>query len=347
MASLRDTVEVAATTAQQTRLHTLPSGKRLEVIEQRGAGRPEGGGGGHSQGPSSAVPLVFVHGSYHAAWCYAEHWMPYFASIGHDCYSISLLGQGGSDVPDAPVAGTIFTHARDVSHFIGNAPLGAPPVLVGHSFGALIVQAYVAALAGGRGGGEEDNGPGEGPAPLAPDRQPPPPLGGAVLACSVPPSGNSRMVRRFLMSKPIASIKVTLAFAAKLYETSTFLCRDTFFSAAMPDADVRRYQSLMKGSSKLPLLDLGQLNGMLPVARPPSEHSGVPVLVLGAANDYIVDEVGLRETAEFFWTTPHVIPDVAHDIMLDLGWERAADALRLWLEEHGLRPRGGSALQGV
>ena len=31
---------------------------------------------------STRPPLVFVHGSYHAAWCFAEHFMPYFAERG-------------------------------------------------------------------------------------------------------------------------------------------------------------------------------------------------------------------------------------------------------------------------
>jgi pimeloyl-ACP methyl ester carboxylesterase len=38
-------------------------------------------------------PLVFVHGSYHAAWCWAEQWLPFFSESGYDCYSLSLLGQ--------------------------------------------------------------------------------------------------------------------------------------------------------------------------------------------------------------------------------------------------------------
>lgn len=310
---------------QQTRLHALPSGERLEVISQMGA---EGRG---REAGAAAAPLVFLHGSYHAAWCYAEHWLPYFASKGHDCYALSLLGQGGSDVPDAPPAGTIHTHASDVSHFIRSLSPGEPPVLIGHSFGALVLQAYVAALEGGAGGSG-----GEAEDAAASARQPPlAELSAAVLACSVPPDGNSRMVSRFLMAKPFASVKVTLAFAVKLYETSTSLCRDTFFSAAMPDDDVKRYQSLMKASSKVPMLDLSKLDSMLPVERPP-EDSRTPVLVLGAEKDYIVDEVGLKETAEFFWTAPRVVEDIAHDVMIDVGWQRAAAALAQWLSERGL-----------
>lgn len=69
---------------QSRNFHQLPSGLSMEVIEQKG-----GGGGKSKRDP----PLVFVHGSYHAAWCWAEHWLPFFSGFGYDCYALSLLGQ--------------------------------------------------------------------------------------------------------------------------------------------------------------------------------------------------------------------------------------------------------------
>lgn len=69
----------------QNRLfHELPSGLSMEFIEQKGA---------ETEGITGDPPLVFVHGSYHAAWCWAEHWLPFFSSRGFDCYALSLLGQ--------------------------------------------------------------------------------------------------------------------------------------------------------------------------------------------------------------------------------------------------------------
>ena len=50
-------------------------------------------------GLAKKAPMVFIHGSYHAAWCWSEHWFDYFASRGHDCYALSCRGQGRSDVP--------------------------------------------------------------------------------------------------------------------------------------------------------------------------------------------------------------------------------------------------------
>ena len=72
----------------QSRLfHPLPSGLEMEVITQKK--NPNERGGKSVQNP----PLVFIHGSYHAAWCWAEHWLPFFSTNGFDCYAVSLLGQ--------------------------------------------------------------------------------------------------------------------------------------------------------------------------------------------------------------------------------------------------------------
>ena len=60
--------------------HNLPSGKRLEVIVQK------------SSGSEDLPPIIFLHGSYHGAWCW-EKWMPYLSERGHDCYAVSFLGQ--------------------------------------------------------------------------------------------------------------------------------------------------------------------------------------------------------------------------------------------------------------
>lgn len=105
--------------------HRLPSGLSLEVLELP-----------NSNTSVQREPIVFIHGSYHAAWCWAEYFMPFFSIRGHDCYAISLLGQvssftkessvftvfknatnsfqGGSDVVEGPYAGTIQVSLRNL-----------------------------------------------------------------------------------------------------------------------------------------------------------------------------------------------------------------------------------------
>jgi hypothetical protein len=160
--------------------------------------------------------------------------------------------------------------------------------------------------------------------------EPYPRLAGAVLACSVPPTGNTAVVKRFLMSKPVASIKVTLSLAAKMFATSVSLCRETFFSPSMLEKEVVHYQKLMKESSKLPLFDLRELNSSLPVPSP--VMNSPPILVVGAENDFILDKQGIEETAAFLGTKEVFVPGIAHDLMLDVGWRDAADVVNSWMQ---------------
>ncbi|KAJ4885498.1 alpha/beta-Hydrolases superfamily protein [Raphanus sativus] len=301
----------------QNRLyHKLQSGLKMEVIEQRKQEDEK------RRSEKENPPLVFVHGSYHAAWCWAEHWLPFFSSSGFDSYAISLLGQGESDEPLGTVAGTLETHASDIANFIESNLSSSPPVLIGHSFGGLIVQYYLANIS---------NKKSLGATYAYPD------LSGAVLVCSVPPSGNSGLVLRYLFSKPVAAFKVTLSLAAKRFQTSIPLCRETFFSSAMDDHLVQRYQDLMKESSRMPLFDLKKLNASLPVPKP--KKNSTKVLVLGAKDDFIVDDEGLKETGRFYDVEPVCIEGVAHDMMLDCSWEKSAEVLLYWLS----KPRNVSA----
>ncbi|XP_022139823.1 uncharacterized protein LOC111010645 isoform X1 [Momordica charantia] len=322
---------------EQSRIfHELPSGLQMEVILQKGSAKSAETRAENVERP----PLIFVHGSYHAAWSWAEHWLPFFSASGFDCYAISLLGQGESDAPSASVAGTLQTHASDIADFIHRS-FSTPPVLLGHSFGGLIVQYYIA-------NSKHDHSDTDRLFPR---------LTGAVLVCSVPPSGNryfsmlqnstlfihenyqpnltsfftssSGLLWRYLFSKPVAAFKVTLSLAAKAFQTSLPLCKETFFSASMEDHLVLRYQELMKESSRMPLFDLRKLNASLPV--PSLPKSCIEVLVLGASDDFIVDAEGLNETGRFYSVTPICVQGVAHDIMLDCSWQRGAEAILTWL----------------
>ena len=42
------------------------------------------------------VPLLFVHGGAHAAWCWAEHFLNAFAANGYRALAVSLRGHGAS-----------------------------------------------------------------------------------------------------------------------------------------------------------------------------------------------------------------------------------------------------------
>lgn len=88
--------------------------------------------------PASAQrpPLLFVHGLGHGNWVFDEHWLPAAAAQGFDAYAVSLRGHPGA--PSAAERPTLRDYTHDVLQAI--AALPAPPVLIGHSMGALVVQ---------------------------------------------------------------------------------------------------------------------------------------------------------------------------------------------------------------
>src|SRR5476649_2140141 len=45
----------------------------------------------------NAPPLLFVHGAWHGAWCWDEHFLGYFSKRGFSAHAVSLLGHGESE----------------------------------------------------------------------------------------------------------------------------------------------------------------------------------------------------------------------------------------------------------
>ena len=309
------------------REHRLRDGASLEVLEVA----PGGARGG--EGATSRPPLVFLHGSYHAAWAW-ENFMGRFAARGFRCYAPSFRGHGASAPPRVPgdaLEGSLEGHATDVLDLLEG--LGeAPPVLVGHSFGGLIAQ-LVATWGDDRPQARGAAGPA--PPPGSGGR---PQLAGLVLLNSVPPTGNGAMTKRFLFTRPLDAWRVTMGFIRKTFADSAAECRYLFFSDDLPDADLERYQALIASSAQpgTKLLDLRRLGGSLPIQAGACDLP--PVLVVGSADDRVVDREGVLETAAHFGLPePVFLAATAHDSMLDTRWEGAADALEAFL--HDLPPR--------
>ncbi|KAG5189517.1 Alpha/Beta hydrolase protein [Tribonema minus] len=291
----------------------LTTGVSMEVLSQLPSRRSD-------PRAKHLPPLLFIHGSYHGAWCWAEHWMPFLAGKGYETYSISLRGTSGTPAPAAaegepPVKSVKASeHVADLRAFMDAALPGRRPLLVAHSFGGLIVMQLLAAL----------------PDPRAA-------LSGAAVFCSVPPSGNGPMAGRFLRERPIAAIKILVGFVLKLATQWQWLARDLFFDRALPQEDLSRYMKHFKADSQIGL-DLKDLSPVLPSksadadGRAPWLALAPPIMVAGAEKDYIVDERGVMDTAEFMGTQPEMIPLAPHDVMLGPQYVLGVSRLLSWLE---------------
>ncbi len=105
----------------------MPSSPNLEVIEkQPGA-------------PTGRSPVLFVHGAAHGAWCW-RHWMEMTAAAGYPSFAVSLRGHAGS--AGSLLKSTLSSYVDDVMRTAATLP--APPILVGHSLGGLVIQRTIA-----------------------------------------------------------------------------------------------------------------------------------------------------------------------------------------------------------
>src|SRR5512135_1833811 len=111
-------------------LTVLPLETRLEVRKCLPAGS------------SRKPPLVFVHGGYCDAWVWEPNFLPWFAARVYPAYALSVRGHGASGGADTMFIAGLDDYEADVEHIAGS--LAVPPVLIGHSMGAAIVERIVA-----------------------------------------------------------------------------------------------------------------------------------------------------------------------------------------------------------
>jgi len=246
------------------------------------------------------TPILFVHGMWHAAWCWAEHFLPYFAHHGYRSYALSLRGHGGSEGREGLRWMSLKDYVSDVDQ--AASQMERPPVLVGHSMGGMIVQKYL-----------ESN--------LAP---------AAVMLASAPPKGVLAATMRVFLRHPLIFMKANLTLSMYPVVSTEALTKEAFFSADMPEQKVREYFSRLQDESYRAYLDMLGLN------LPDSKAVKTPMLVLGAARDAIISPLEVEHTARAYDTKAEIFPDMAHDMMLDRGWETVAERILNWLREQGL-----------
>src|SRR5438445_2288922 len=88
--------------------------------------------------PNGAPPLLFVHGMWHGAWCWDEHFLPCFADHGYAAHAVSLRGHGRSDLHGSLKFVSIADYVGDVAE--AARQIGTPPIMIGHSEGGFVVQ---------------------------------------------------------------------------------------------------------------------------------------------------------------------------------------------------------------
>jgi pimeloyl-ACP methyl ester carboxylesterase len=246
------------------------------------------------------VPLLFVHGAWHAAWCWDENFLSFFADRSYRALALSFRGHGESPIDKPLRRCSVADYIQDVSSVAGQLP--RPPVVIGHSMGGLIVQKYL----------EKHTAP------------------AGVLMTSIPPQGNLGNALRWIRQRPTHFAKMTFTGKALPYINSPELARERFFSAHTPEADVRRYAArLQEDSTRIGIDCL-----LLRLPRP--KRVTTPLLVLGAEEDTAHTRNEILATARAYCTKAEFFPDMGHNMMLEPGWPAVAERIDSWLGTRGL-----------
>ncbi len=247
---------------------------------------------------SSAPLVLFIHGSYHGAWCWEENFLPYFAKKGISGKAISLRGHGSSGGYEKLRWTRISDYVEDVIQTVND--ISEPPILIGHSMGGFIVQKYL-------------------------ERASAPKIKGAILLSSVPHYGLWKMLLRTLLKQPFLFLWCLIILSTFPLIGTPKRAREHFFSENLPKELQQKYFSNLQPESSMSTFDMLMLN--LPRPKKPS----VPLLITGSENDKMVYSSEVEATAKTYGVQCKLFQKIAHDMMLDSGWQRVADYLISWI----------------
>lgn len=245
------------------------------------------------------VPLLFVHGGWHSASCWAN-FLDFFAEAGYRAVAMSLRGHGASTCAKRFHACSIADYVDDVRATA--IDLGGRPALIAHSLGGFVVQRHL----------ETHDAP------------------AAVLLASVPPQGVLGLAMRVWSRHPWISMRSLPVGNLAGFIGTAPLVREHLFCATTPDDIVDSCAaSVQTEAFRASLADPL-------IRRVRTNRVSTPMLVLGAEDDGLVTKAEVRATARAYHTEPEFFPGMGHNMMLEAGWARVAQRIHAWLETRDL-----------
>jgi pimeloyl-ACP methyl ester carboxylesterase len=243
-------------------------------------------------------PLLFVHGGYSDSWCWDAFFLPWFARQGYAAHAVSLRGHGASAGSEMLFIAGLDDYAADVERAVAQLP--SPPVLIGHSMGAAVVERLLSTR----------------------------PVRAAALLAPVPPAGLLTIAARLATERPDYLMSMMHLDGTRLSSHVLDTLRPYYFSDDVAPEILAEATRHLGAESPRALLDLSlRLHWQLP------ERNGVPVLVLGAEGDRIATADDVAATARHHGVMAVMLPGLAHMMMLERKWETPARALAQWVAE--------------
>lgn len=242
-------------------------------------------------------PLLFVHGGYCDAWCWEPYFLPWFASRGYAAHALSLRGHGSSGGRESMFVASLDDYIADVEHVAASLP--SPPVLIGHSMGAAIIERMLATR----------------------------PVRAAALLAPVPPGGLGPVAHRLMAWQPEYLVNMQRLDAPHLAGDMLAALRPMYFSNDVAHEIVAEAMMHLTIESPRALLDMTlRLHDGKPVMR------DAKPLVLGVSDDRISTFRDVQQTAKVYGVTPIMVTGLAHMLMLEREWQKAAEPILAWLD---------------
>ena len=148
-----------------------------------------------------------------------------------------------------------------------------------------------------------------------------------MLLSSASPTGLLPTAIRTARRHPLVFAKVNLTLSLLPFIATPQLVGEAFFSKDLPEEQLLEYWKQTQDDSFRAFLDMVALD------LPKPEKVKTPLLVLGAARDNMIGPREIEATARAYNTQAAIIPDVAHNSMLDPRWQSVAERILAWLAD--------------
>lgn len=249
-----------------------------------------------------APSILLVHGAWHGAWCWERQFAPWLRERGHPVETLDLPRHGQ---PGPRRIG--FPSIRDyVDAVESTVERSAQPVIVaGHSMGGFVVQKLMERR----------------PANLA----------GAALFAAAPPQGVLGVVLHLLQTRPIDLLRSVAGLDLYHLVREPRFAQAMFYSAGLDAQTVRQYWQPLQNESFRAFLDML----LLDLPRPSRADPALPKWIVGGELDRIFPPEVVHRTARSYGVDAHLYAGMAHNLMLDKGWQDVAADFSTWVQGIG------------
>ena len=248
--------------------------------------------------PNGHPPLVFVHGGYVHSGCWDVNFLPHFNTLGYHCHAIDLSGHGNSEGREDLNSYGLDHYAADVAQVVAGMP--KPPVLIGHSMGALVVHRYL------------ENGQ----------------AAAVVMMAPVPTTGLAGCSAQLNARQPDFLREASYAVRGKYTENTVKVMREVYFSPDVTHEQFTAFKPLVQDESTTAITEMMALLMRPPVRNRPK----IPALVIGGELDAIFPANQLHFTASGWNAETCIIPRAGHMIMMEPHWTVAAGKIDHWID---------------